>query len=232
MNHHSKHYTIKEWAEEDRPREKLLKKGKESLSNAELLAIIIGSGSKEESAVDLCKRVLMDSSNSLLNLGKYDVADLKRYRGIGEAKAISIIAALELGRRRKNTHKVELPKFEASRDIYEFICGSLEDLRVEEFWILLLNRANRLIAKKLISKGGTSSTVVDVKLVFKYALENLSSAIVLIHNHPSGNLKPSVSDLNITKKMVEAGKLMDIKILDHLIISDKGYLSFLDEGLL
>lgn len=222
--------TIKTWAEEDRPREKLSNKGKASLSDAELIAILIGSGSRKETAVALSKRILQAVENNLNDLGRCTIADLMKFKGIGEAKAISIVAALELGRRRQLSDVKERPQIKSSRDAYNVIAPILMDLVHEEFWILLLNRANRVMKRVKISSGGTSGTVVDSKVVFKAALEHTASSIILCHNHPSGNTQPSQADLDITKKLKSAGKTLDIAVLDHLIITDRGYFSFADEG--
>jgi DNA repair protein RadC len=221
---------IKEWAVEDRPREKLLKKGIQSLSNAEIIALLIGSGTKNESAVDLSKRILKSVNNNLNELGKLDVNELTKNKGIGEAKAITIIAALELGRRRKVSEIIEKKKITQSNDVFEFFQPLLGDLPHEEFWILLLNHSNRIVEKKKISQGGVSGTVIDVKIILKHALENLASSIILCHNHPSGNKMPSKADDNITRKLVEGSTLLDIKVLDHIIIADTDYYSYADEG--
>ena len=221
---------IKEWAVEDRPREKLLKKGIQSLSNAEIIALLIGSGTKNESAVELSRRILKNVNNNLNELGKLGVNELIKNKGIGEAKAITIIAALELGKRRKISEILEKKKITQSNDVFEFFQPVLGDLPHEEFWILLLNRANRIIEKKKISQGGVSGTVIDVKVILKHAIENLSSSLILCHNHPSGNKTPSNADNTITRKLVEAGDIMDIKILDHIIIADTAYYSYADEG--
>ncbi len=222
--------TIKSWAEEDRPREKLILKGKAALSDAELIAILIGSGSLEKSAVELSRHVLKGVNNNLGELAKLSVNDLKKYKGIGEAKALSIISALELGRRRKETDPLKKDKIVSSRDIYDLMRPHLLDLPHEEFWVVLLNRANIVLKKMAISIGGISGTVADPRLIFKVALENMSSAVILVHNHPSGNPKPSDADLVITRKMKEAGKLLEIPVLDHLIFTDSEYYSFADEG--
>ncbi|GAF03416.1 RadC family protein [Saccharicrinis fermentans] len=223
--------SIKNWAVEDRPREKLLTKGISSLSNAELIAILIGSGNKNESAVDLSKRILNDVSNNLNELGKLTIDKLKRdYSGIGEAKAISIVAAMELGRRRKLSEAVEKPRISGSRDVYDLMHPLLADLPHEEFWVVLLNRANKVISTQKISQGGIAGTVIDCKLIMKAAVDQLASAIILCHNHPSGNLRPSHHDKINTQKLVEAGKVMDVPILDHLIVADHGFFSFADEG--
>ncbi|MFO7844015.1 MAG: DNA repair protein RadC [Bacteroidales bacterium] len=221
---------IKEWAVEDRPREKLLKKGIQSLSNAEIIALLIGSGTKNESAVDLSKRILKKVNNNLNELGKLDVNELMKNKGIGEAKAITIMAALELGRRRKIAEIIEKKKITQSHDVFEFFQPLVGDLPHEEFWILLLNRSNRIIENKKISQGGVSGTVIDVKIILKYAIENLASSIILCHNHPSGNKNPSQADNAITKKLVDAGSLLDIKVLDHIIIADTEFYSYADEG--
>lgn len=225
-------FSIKEWAKEDRPREKLLAKGKESLSSAELLAILIGSGSPKESAVQLSQRILSSVENNLVTLGQKSVQELMKFKGIGEAKAISIVAAIELSRRRQTSEGKEKPQITSSHDAYMIFNPILGDLQTEAFWVLLLNRNNRVEVQKQISLGGVAGTVVDTKVIFKHALDVLASSIVLAHNHPSGNLHPSQADISLTKKIVEAGKSLDIKILDHLIISHKGYYSFLDEGLI
>lgn len=223
---------ILSWAEEDRPREKLLLKGKGALSDAELIAILIGSGTRELSAVDLSKIILQKASNNLNELAKLSLKDLIKIKGIGEAKAISIAAALELGRRRKDSEVVRRPKITSSKDAYEQIRSYLMDLPHEEFWILLLTRSNEVIRPVQISQGGISGTVADPKIIFKSALEHLASSMILVHNHPSGNLKPSEADKELTRRLVTSGKLLDIPILDHLIVSELGYLSFADEGLL
>lgn len=222
---------IKSWAEEDRPREKLLDKGRHMLTEAELIAILIGSGSKDETAVELSKRILLSVDNNLNNLGKLTVQELNQFKGIGDAKAISIIAALELGRRRKETETVKREKIITSKDAFEIMKPLMMDLPHEEFWLIMLNRANLVIKKELISRGGVSGTVVDTKIIFKTAIGNHASSIIICHNHPSGNLKPSDADLKITKNIKEAGKIMEIPLLDHLIITDNGFYSFADEGL-
>lgn len=227
-----KHLGIKAWAEEDRPREKLLLKGKTALSDAELIAILIGSGSRDETAVELSKRILSSASNNLNQLGKMSIVDLQKFKGIGEAKAISIAAALELGRRRKETDAVKRVKITASSVVFENMREVMEDLPHEEFWVLLLNRGNQILERVNISKGGVSQTVVDTKIVFKMAIDKLASSIILCHNHPSGNLKPSDADIQLTKKLKEAGRILDLPVLDHLIFADNTYFSFADEGLL
>src|SRR5690606_27496711 len=198
---------ILSWAEEDRPREKLLLKGKAALSDAELIGILIGSGTRSISAVDLSKLILKEVGNNLNELAKCSVKDLQKFKGIGEAKAITIVSALELGRRRKDSQYLEKPKITCSQDAYEVIKPELLDLPYEAFWILLLNRANQVIKKSQISSGGISGTVADPKIIFKTALDSMCSGIILVHNHPSGNLKPSSADINLTKKVKEAGKI-------------------------
>jgi DNA repair protein RadC len=221
---------IRSWAEDDRPREKLLLKGKSASSDAELIAILIGSGNTEETAVDLSKRILQSLNNNLSELGKLTVKDLMQFKGIGEAKAISIIAALELGRRRKDADPETRVKITDSRSAFDTIYPHLGDLNHEEFWVIFLNRANAVIGKQNISKGGVSGTVVDPKVVFKMAVQFPASGIILAHNHPSGNLKPSQADHQLTRKLKEAGKALDIPVLDHLIIGERDYFSFVDEG--
>lgn len=223
---------ILSWAEEDRPREKLLMKGKSALSDAELIGILIGSGTVSMSAVDLAKVILNDVNNNLNDLAKLSVKDLQKFKGIGEAKAISIMSALELGRRRKESEMPKKLRITSSKDVYDIMAANLLDLPHEEFWVLLLNRANAVIKKVQISAGGVAGTVADPKIIFKTALENLSSSIILVHNHPSGNLMPSQADKELTKKMKEAGKLLDIPVLDHLIFADRTFYSFADEGIL
>lgn len=225
--------TIKQWAEEDRPREKMLQKGVRSLSNAELLAILIGSGNKTMTAVDLSKKILNDVENNLQNLGKKSIVDLiAEYNGVGEAKAVTILAAMELGRRRQSEDALKQPKIEGSQTVAEIFQPMLGDLPYEEFWVLYLSRSNKVIGSEKISQGGVSGTVVDVKLIFKPALDKLASAMILCHNHPSGNDQPSAEDLNVTRKCVEAGKFLSISVLDHIIISHKNYYSFADNGIM
>jgi DNA repair protein RadC len=223
---------IKNWAAEDRPREKLLLKGKSALSDAELIAILLGTGTTTQSAVDLAKNVLQNAGNNLHDLARLTVKDLTKVKGIGEAKAITIVAALELGRRRKELEPEEKPKIGSSRDAYEIVKSELLDIPHEEFWVLLLNRANRVIRKMQISQGGVAGTVADPKIIFKLALEELASGIILAHNHPSGNLNASQADIDLTKKIKEAGKLLEIQVLDHLIIAGQKYFSFTDEGMM
>ncbi|MBL4625575.1 MAG: DNA repair protein RadC [Flavobacteriales bacterium] len=224
--------SIKAWAEDDRPREKLASLGRSALSDAELVAIIIGSGSPKESAVELSKRILHSIGNNLSELGRVTIADLMKFKGIGEAKAITIVAALELGRRRKENEPKLKPKIATSKDAFDVIFPVLADLPHEEFWVILLNQNNKVIAISCISRGGVSGTVADAKLIFKVVLEKLASSVILSHNHPSGNLKPSKSDIDLTKKLKAGGKLLDIAVLDHLIIGDSDYYSFADEGII
>jgi len=221
--------SIKTWAEDDRPREKLLMKGRQALSDAELVAILIGSGSAKESAVALCQRILGSVDNNLNELGKLSVHELMQFKGIGEAKAISIIAALELGRRRREEMPVKRKKITGSEDVFEIFYQQLADLPHEEFWVLALNRANHVLDKFSISSGGVSGTVADARIIFKQAIEKLASSIVLCHNHPSGNIQPSQADLDLTKKLRAAGELLEIEVLDHIIIGQEEYYSFADE---
>lgn len=232
MENYKQSFGIKSWAEEDRPREKLLDKGRHVLTEAELIAILIGSGNRNETAVELSKRILASVNNNLNELGKLSVQELNKFKGIGDAKAISIVAALELGRRRKDTETVKREKIVTSKDVFDLMKPSLMDLPHEEFWLLILNRAHLVIKKELISRGGTAGTVVDTKIIFKTAVENYASSIIICHNHPSGNLKPSDADIQITKNLKEAGKIMGIPLLDHLIIAENGFYSFADEGML
>jgi len=224
--------SIKNWSEDDRPREKLILKGKSVLSDAELIAILIGSGSKNESAVELSKKILASVANNLNELGKLNLSQLCNFKGIGEAKAVTIIAAMELARRRRSEEVIELTKITSSKIIFEIMQPIIGELPHEEFWVLYLNNANKVIAKNQLSKGGMTGTVVDVRIIFKSALESGAVGILLCHNHPSGNLKPSEADIEITKKIKTAGKSLDINVLDHLIITQNGYYSFADEGIL
>jgi DNA repair protein RadC len=223
---------IKQWAEEDRPREKLLLKGRTALSDAELIAILISSGNDEESAVDLSKRILDASHNNLLELSKLSVNDLKKFRGIGEAKALSIIAALELGKRRQRSSAMEKPIILSSAKAFDYIQASLSDLAHEEFVVLYLNKALKVITHDTLSRGGISGTVADIKIILKSAIEKLATYIIVAHNHPSGNLKPSHQDIELTKKLQEGCKLVDIILNDHLIIGDNEYYSFADHGMM
>jgi DNA repair protein RadC len=220
-------------AEEDRPREKLLLKGKAVLSDAELIAILIGSGTRDLSAVDLARHILSTVNYDLGQLAKLGIKDLQRFKGIGEAKVISIVSALELGRRRKL--QIDQPKrikITSSQDVYQLMKPELMDETVEHFYVVLLSRANHVIKKQLISKGGTTATVADPKLIFKHALDNLASSIILVHNHPSGSLKPSDQDRRLTNKLKEVGINLEVPVVDHVIFTDLAYFSFADEGLL
>lgn len=224
-------FSIKHWSEDDKPREKLMLKGKSVLSDAELIAILIGSGSRNESAVDLSKRILASVDHNLNALGKLSIAQLTNFKGIGEAKAISIIAATELGRRRKSEEVVELQKITSSKAVYEVMQPIIGELPHEEFWVLFLNNSNKILFKTQLSKGGMTGTVVDTRIVFKIALEQNATSIILAHNHPSGKLQPSEADIQITKKIKSAGQQLDIPVLDHIIVTERGYYSFADEGI-
>jgi DNA repair protein RadC len=223
---------ITEWAVEDRPREKLIQYGTAGMSDAELLGILISSGTKNNSAVDLGRELLARVQNNLNSLGKLSIADLTKIKGIGNARAVTIAAALELGRRRKLAEVPDVLQIKCSKDVADIFQPIMSDLLHEEFWILFLNRSNKVISRMKLSQGGISGTVTDVRLVMKKAIEYLASGIVVCHNHPSGNLNPSESDSKITQKIKEAGNLLDIQLLDHLIISDKEYYSFADNGLI
>ena len=224
--------SIKSWAEEDRPREKMLAKGKEALSNAELIATLIGSGNSKETAVDLSKRILHDNKDNLIELSRLTINDLMKYNGIGEAKAVTIAAALELGRRRRFSEALEKPSIKNSQVAYECFYAHLSDLNHEQFWIMLLNNANKVIRLEKIGVGGMTGTTADPKKIFKCALENNAASVMLCHNHPSGNVVPSNADKQITNNLVKAGQFLEIKILDHIIIGNDNYFSFADEGLL
>ena len=223
---------IYELAEEDRPREKLLLKGKSTLSDAELIAILIGTGTAACSAVDLSRMLLASVGNNLATVARMSVSDLCKFKGIGEAKAISIISALELGRRRKEQEPPKLLKITSSRQVYELMRPDLYDESVEQVYLLLLNRSNGLIKKERVSQGGTTASVVDPKVVFRFALEQGAHSLILIHNHPSGNLQPSESDKRLTQRLQKIGKELEILLLDHLIYTDQGYFSFADEGIM
>lgn len=226
-------FTIKQWAEDDRPREKMLNKGVGALSNAELLAILIGSGTQTETAVDLAKILLQKYSNDLFELGKLSPNELaKQVKGIGKAKAVAISAALELGKRRRLLLPKQLESIKSSTSVAEEFYPIMSDLAHEEFWVLLLNKANKQLGKYKISSGGISSTIVDSRIILKYAIENLASNVVLVHNHPSGSLSPSRDDIELTKKIIIGCKALDIIVLDHIIIGQNKYYSFSDEGLL
>ena len=224
--------TIKRWSPEDRPREKLLLKGTTALSEAELIAILIVSGTSKMSAVEVAKKILQLVGNNLNELAKMTVKDLMKMKGIGEARAITIVAALELGRRRKTEGVDEKPRITSSHDAFDLIRNELMDLPHEEFWVMLLNRANRVIKKRRVSEGGVTGTVADPKIIYKMALEELACGIIVVHNHPSGNLMASQSDIDLTKKLKEAGRFLEIQLLDHLIIANRKYFSFADEGII
>jgi DNA repair protein RadC len=224
--------SIKYWSDDDKPREKMLLKGRTALSNAELIAILLGSGTISLSAVDLARNILASVDNDLNALAKLSIKDLQKFKGIGEAKAITIVSALELGRRRKASELAVRSRITSSADVYSIMLPVFQDLPHEEFWILMLNNNNDVIRKEVISSGGVTATIVDPKIVFKSALQHLASAIIITHNHPSGKLKPSQADISLTQKLRDGGKLLDIGVLDHVIISDRGYLSFADEGIM
>ncbi len=225
-------FSIKNWSEDDRPREKLLQKGKSTLSNAELIAILIGSGSRNESAVALSKRILAAAALNLKEWGKLPISELIEFKGIGEAKAVTIVAALELGRRRRSAEALEKKKITSSNSVFELMQPIIGELPHEEFWIIYLNNSNKVLQKALLSKGGITGTLVDVRLVLKTALQLGAVGLILTHNHPSGTLKPSQADRQITQKLKVAGESLDIKVLDHVIITEKAYFSFADESLL
>lgn len=223
---------IKNWAADDRPREKMLSKGSQALSDAELIAILIGSGNSEESAVELSRRILSTNNNNLIELSRLSIQDLIKFKGIGEAKAISIVAALELGKRRRSAEALDRKAIRSSNDAFECIYMHASDLNYEKFWVILLDQANKLIKIVEISEGGVAGTVADPKKIFRNALEHNASSMIVCHNHPSGQLIPSEADKQITKKIVQSGQMLDIKVLDHLIIGHEKYFSFSDEGIL
>ncbi|MFN6013452.1 MAG: RadC family protein [Flavobacteriales bacterium] len=224
--------TIKCWAEDDRPREKMILKGRSALSDAELLAIILGSGSKQQTAVELAQELLLSAENDLSRFFRISFHELKKFKGVGEAKAVSILAALELGRRRKGSERLERQKITASKQVYQHMRPFLQDLRHEEFYVLLLNRANEILQTRQISIGGMSGTVADGKVIFRNAIESGAHGMILVHNHPSEQLNPSDADRSLTKKMVEFGKYIDLPVLDHVIFTDYGYFSFADNGMI
>jgi len=232
MEKYENHFSIKHWAEDDRPREKLRLKGKIALSDAELLAILLGSGNRTESAVELAKHILKKAGDNLIELSRLGIPELMEFKGVGEAKAITIIAAMELGKRRNEAEVLVKEKISNSRDAFEIFRSSMGDQPYESFWIILLNKANKVLRKCSISEGGVSGTVVDPKKIFKIALDHHASSIILGHNHPSGNINPSEADQKITKKIRDAGMMLDVAVLDHLIIGDDKYYSFADEGTL
>lgn len=229
----NQNYTpINQWNEEDRPREKLQLQGKSNLSNAELLAILIGSGTPKKSAVELCSEILTFVNNDLSQLGKLSIKDLMKFKGIGEAKAISIVAAMELGRRRQAENLPEVQRITSTKSIYQLFLSDLADLPYEEFWVLILNARNKVLGKEKISMGGITATAVDLRVLFKLVFDRLGTAIIVIHNHPGGSLKPSPQDIQLTNRIKEAGKILDIKLIDHVIVSDNGYYSFSDSCML
>ena len=232
MSQDADYFSIKDWSENDRPREKLLQKGSSALSEAELIAILIGSGTRKMSAVELSRLILKDVSNSLDALGKTSLKQLMSYKGIGEAKAITIAAAMELGRRRAMETPLSVSKITCSHDGYTIMQPVLGELAHEEFWVLLMDNSHKVLGKKQISKGGFTGTLVDVRMIYQEALFSGAVALMLFHNHPSGTLKPSNQDIQITQKIVNAGKTMDIRVLDHLIVTQRGYYSFADENML
>ncbi len=232
MRNEKSPFSIKNWATDDRPREKLMSRGRLSLTDAELLAILIGSGNSTESAVDLSKRILSSTQNNLNRLGKLSLQQLTSFRGIGDAKALTIIAAMELGRRRRGEEAIEKIKITSSSSVYELLQPIIGELEHEEFWILYLNNSNKIIEQFQISKGGITGTLVDVRITLRKALEVGAVSLILAHNHPSGNLNPSEADKQLTRKLKTAAESLDIKILDHIIVTEKSYFSFADEGLL
>jgi DNA repair protein RadC len=224
--------SLKFLAEDDRPREKFLLKGKNSLSDSELLAIIMGSGSRDETAVELARKILASADNNWHQLSLLTIKDLMKFKGVGEVKAISIATALEIGKRRANQEIPEKPLISSSKDAYNILKLHLSDLRTEEFWAIFLNQSNKVIHIAQLTQGGINQSIVDIRILFKTALEHFSTGIIISHNHPSGNLKPSAEDISITKTVKEAGNVMNIQLLDHLIITQNAYTSFADEGLL
>ena len=232
MNEYKNNISIKNWAENDRPREKLILKGKNILSDAELIAILIRAGSQKETAIDLAKRILNYVHNNLIELSKLTINDLTKFNGIGQAKAVTIAAALELGKRRREAEAIKRSKITSSKDVFEIFQSNISDIQYEEFWMLCLNKANKILKKICISQGGTSATAVDPKKIFKIALDNKSSYIILCHNHPSGNIQPSNEDIKLTKKLKEAGNSLDLPVIDHIIIGDEKYYSFADQGII
>ncbi len=225
-------FSIKNWSDDDKPREKMLQKGKSALSDAELIAILIGSGSHNESAVELSKRILASVDNNLNALGKLSIKQLMQFKGIGEAKALGIAAALEIGRRRRGEKDQKITKVSSSRDAFELLLPHMGELPHEEFWIVYLNNSNKVLLTSQLSKGGLTGTLVDVRIVMKQALESGAVGLILAHNHPSGTMKPSREDRSVTEKLKKAAVALDIKVLDHLIITQKDYYSFADKGVL
>ena len=224
--------TLKTWAVEERPREKVMANGIQFLSDSELLAILLGSGIRNMTAVELARHLLLSVDNSLHELGRQSLGDLLKIRGVGPAKAITILAAMELGRRRAGIHHIEKTPVKSSRTVFELFHPLLGDLEHEEFWLLMLNRANRILGRYKVSQGGLAGTVIDTRIILKKALDNLATSIIVCHNHPSGNNQPSDADVKITEKLKKAAEMLEIKLLDHVIIADKSYFSFADEGLI
>lgn len=231
MNAYKSH-ALKTWAVEERPREKVLANGIQFLTDSELLAILLSSGTKNMTAVELARLMLKKSGNSLHVLGRQTVGDLLKIKGVGPAKAISVLAAMELGRRRAGIHQIEKTPVKSSETVFNIFHPLLGDLEHEEFWLLMLNRANRVLGRFKVSQGGLSGTVIDTRIILKKALDNLASSIIVCHNHPSGNNQPSDADVKITEKLKKAAEMLEIKLLDHVIIADKSYFSFADEGLI
>lgn len=225
-------HLLRSWADEDKPREKMIQRGQAALTDTELLAVLVNSGLPGDDVIMITKRILASVGNDLVALSRLSIKELMRFRGIGEAKAVSIAAALELGRRRRESELGKTPIISGSRQAYEYMAPSLADLPHEEFWILLLNRANKVLRKFPVSTGGLTGTVADQRVIFKKALDATACGIILAHNHPSGSSKPSQSDIQITRRMAEAGRIIDIPILDHIIITETGYYSFADDGML
>ncbi len=228
----SKPFSIKQWNQDDRPREKMLSKGKEALSDAELVAILIGSGNREENAVALAKRMLRAANNNLNAFSKFSIEDLLQFKGIGKAKAITILTGLELARRCRLEEALKIDKIASSSAVFQIMQPIIGELKHEEFWVLYLNNSNKVIHRKQLSKGGITGTLVDTRLIFNKALEVLATGIIICHNHPSGALRPSNSDKDLTNKIKQAGETLDIKVVDHLIITEKEYFSFADNNLL
>lgn len=231
MNPYSSH-GMKSWAVEERPREKVMANGVQYLSDSELLAILLGSGTRNKSAVELARQILSEAGNTLHGLGRQTISDLLRIKGVGPAKAISVLAAMELGRRRAGINQPEKIPVKSSETVFNLFHPLLGDLDHEEFWLLMLNRANKVLGRFKVSQGGLSGTVIDTRIILKKALDNLSSSIIVCHNHPSGNNQPSEADVKITEKLKKAAEMLEIKLLDHIIIADKSYFSFADEGLI
>lgn len=225
-------FKISQWAREDQPREKLIQRGARALSTTELLATVIGSGHGVFSAIDLSRQILKSCNNDLNEFARLEYHDLIRFSGIGPARAVALVSAMELARRRKTTDSHSRIKITGSKDVYSCMQEFLLDQKIETFWALYLNRAHHLLHRQLISQGGVSGTLVDPKIVFKYALDHLASAIILVHNHPSGQLRPSEADRKLTAKLSEAGLILEIPVLDHIIFSNSGYFSFADESLI